>query len=70
MAPSPRKKIVAAEDYLKVAPRVVEVATDIKLGRYDAVLPSTPAHPQVLAQLAERLNLEGPVNRLVGVLAG
>ena len=70
MAPSPRKKIVAAEAYLKVAPQVVEVATDIKLGRYDARLPSTPAHPQVLAQLAERLNLEGPVTRLTGVLAG
>ena len=36
MAPSPRKKILAAEDYLKVAPKVVEVARDIKLGRFDA----------------------------------
>ena len=70
MAPSPRKKIVAAQAYLKVAPQVVEVATDIELGRYDATLPSMPAHPQVLAQLAEKLNLEGPVNRLTGVLAG
>ena len=69
MAPSPRKKIVAAADYLAVAPKVVEVAPDLKLGRYDATLPSSPAHPQVLAQMAAKLNLEGPVTRLTGVLA-
>ncbi len=70
MAPSPRKKIVAAEDYLKVAPKVVEVATDIKLGRYDAALPSTPEHPQILEKLAGHYNLGSPVERLIGVLAG
>jgi 5'-3' exonuclease len=70
MAPSPRKKIVAAADYLLVAPRVVEVARDIDLGRYDATLPSEPAQPELLAALAEKLNLEGPVTRLTGVLAG
>ena len=70
MAPNPRKKILAAEDYLKVAPKVVEVARDIKLGRFDATLPSTPAHPQVLAAMAEKLNLDGPVTRLTAVLAG
>ena len=53
-----------------MAPKVVEVARDIKLGRYDATLPSTPAHPQVLAAMADKLNLDGPVTRLTGVLAG
>ncbi len=70
MAPSPRKKILAAADYLLVAPRVVAVATDLDLGDYDATLPSTPAEPELLRALAEKLNLEGPVNRLTGVLAG
>ena len=70
MAPSPRKKILAAEDYLKVAPKVVEVARDIKLGRFDATLPSKPAHPQNLELLAEHYNLGSAVPRLVGVLAG
>jgi 5'-3' exonuclease len=70
MAPNPRKKILAAEDYLKVAPKVVEVATDIKLGTYDDTLPSEPAQPELLTALAVKLNLEGPVNRLSGVLAG
>ncbi len=70
MAPSPRKKILAAADYLEVAPRVVEVATDIDLGTYDAALPSVPAQADLLTALASKLNLEGPVNRLTGVLAG
>jgi 5'-3' exonuclease len=69
MAPSPRKKIVAAADYLLLAPKVVEVVTDIELGPYDATLPTEPAHALVLAELAQKLNLEGPVNRLTGVLA-
>jgi 5'-3' exonuclease len=70
MAPSPRKKIVAAADYLLVAPKVVEVVTDIDLGTFDATLPSEPSQPELLAAMAEKLNLEGPVNRLTGVLAG
>jgi len=70
MAPSPRKKILAAEHYLKVAPTVVEVARDIKVGRFDATLPSKPAHPQNLELLAEHYNLGSAVTRLLGVLAG
>jgi hypothetical protein len=70
MAPSPRKRILAAEDYLKVAPKVVEVVRDIKLGRYDATLPATPAHPQHLDKLAQHYNLGSAVPRLLGVLAG
>jgi 5'-3' exonuclease len=70
MAPSPRKKILAAEDYLKVAPKVVEVARDIKLGTFDATLPSQPAHPKHLDQLAEHFNLGTAVPRLIDVLAG
>ncbi len=65
MAPSPRKKILAAEDYLKVAPKVVEVARDIKLGRFDATLPAKPAHPQNLELLAEHYNLGSAVPRLI-----
>jgi hypothetical protein len=70
MAPSPRKKILAAADYIAVAPKVVEVARDIDLGTYDATLPSAPARPELLSAMAEKLNLDGPVTRLTGVLAG
>jgi 5'-3' exonuclease len=70
MAPSPRRKIIAAADYLLVAPKVVEVVRDIDLGPYDATLPGGPAQPEMLRALAEKLNLEGPVTRLTGILAG
>jgi hypothetical protein len=53
-----------------VAPKVVEVARDIELGRFDAALPSAPAHPQILEKLAEHYNLGSAVPRLIGVLAG
>jgi hypothetical protein len=33
-------------------------------------LPSKPADPDLLAAMAEKLNLDGPVTRLTGVLAG
>jgi hypothetical protein len=46
------------------------VATDIKLGRFDATLPRTPEHPQILEKLAAHYNLGSPVERLTGVLAG
>ena len=39
-------------------------------GRYDATLPASPAHPQNLELLSDHYNLNGPVERLLGVLAG
>jgi 5'-3' exonuclease len=69
MASGPRRKIVAAADYLAVAPKVVEVARDIDLGDFDATLPDKPAHPKILDQLAEHYNLGSAVPRLIGVLA-
>jgi len=70
LAPAPRRRILAATDYLAVAPKVVEVARDLPLGSVDAALPRQAAHPEVLAAMAERFNLESPVARLTAVLAG
>ena len=53
MGPGPRGKIKAAHDYLEVAPTVVAVARDIDLGSPDTTLPSTPADPEMVAQMAE-----------------
>ncbi|RYE81257.1 MAG: flap endonuclease, partial [Myxococcales bacterium] len=52
MAPGPRRKILDALDYLKVAPTVVAVARDIDLGDADLSLPGTPASPDDLTALA------------------
>jgi 5'-3' exonuclease len=69
MAPSPRAKIKAAADYLAVAPEVVAVRRTLDLPRDGFTLPTEPADPARLASLAAELNLEGPVERLIGVLA-
>ena len=68
IAPSPRRKIREAADYLDVAPTVVAVARDIPLGSPDLTLPLTPAHPDDLLVLAEKWNLESPIARLVDTL--
>jgi 5'-3' exonuclease len=68
IAPSPRKKIVEAADYLEVAPTVVAVARNIDLGKPDLTLPLTPDDPDALVRLSEQWNLESPIARLVEIL--
>jgi len=65
-----RAKIVAATDYLAVAPTVVAVARDLPLDRSGATLPDGPADPARLAELADRFNLASPVARLTAAMAG
>ncbi|MEP7092243.1 MAG: 5'-3' exonuclease H3TH domain-containing protein, partial [Nocardioidaceae bacterium] len=65
IAPSPRRKIVAAADYLEVAPTVTEVARSIDLGRPDLTLPLTPVDPDRLVALSQQWSLDSPVARLV-----
>src|SRR5690349_11553699 len=65
LAPGPRSKIVAAADYLDVAPQVVAVARDIPLGELDLLLPPTPVDADALTVLAERWGLDTPIARLV-----
>jgi 5'-3' exonuclease len=70
IAPSPRRKIREAADYLDVASTVVAVARDIRLGSPDLTLPLSPAHPDDLLALADKWNLESPIARLVDTLTG
>src|SRR5256885_1587734 len=67
--PGLRGKIVAAADYLDVAPTVVRVARDIALPELDAKLPASPVDPERLLALAETWNLAGPTRRLVDAMA-
>ncbi|WP_103886717.1 5'-3' exonuclease [Actinacidiphila yanglinensis] len=70
LTPARRRNITAASAYLDVAPRVVRVATDVPLpAGLDPVLPSRPAHPRVLSDLAERWGLGSPLSRLLAALA-
>jgi 5'-3' exonuclease len=68
-APGLRAKLVAAGDYLDVAPTVVRVARDIALPDLDATLPTAPADPERLLSLADTWNLAGPTKRLVDAIA-
>ncbi|MFI6908633.1 5'-3' exonuclease H3TH domain-containing protein [Nonomuraea sp. NPDC050394] len=63
-----RTKLAAARDYLRVAPAVVEVASDARLPATDLTLPTKPRDPEALVQLADRYDLDSPLNRLLDTL--
>ncbi len=64
-APGLRAKLVAAADYLAVAPTVVRVARDIVLPELTGALPPEPVDADRLLDLAAKWNLAGPTRRLV-----
>ncbi|MFG3556744.1 5'-3' exonuclease H3TH domain-containing protein [Micromonospora sp. NPDC047557] len=68
-APGLRTKLAAARDYLAVAPTVVRVALDVALPELPTALPTAPADPERLLELAGRWNLAGSARRLVDALA-
>ncbi|MFG1882588.1 5'-3' exonuclease H3TH domain-containing protein [Micromonospora sp. NPDC049102] len=68
-APGLRTKLAAARDYLAVAPTVVRVALDVALPELPTALPTAPADPERLLDLAGRWNLAGSARRLVDALA-
>jgi 5'-3' exonuclease len=68
--PGIHDKILAARDYLAVAPRVVHVRTDCPLPAYDDRLPAEPADAEALIELADRWNLRSSVNRVLAAFAG
>jgi 5'-3' exonuclease len=63
-----RTKLLAARDYLAAAPAVARVRTDVPLPDYDSTVPVEPADPARLVELAERWNLDAPLNRLLSAL--
>jgi 5'-3' exonuclease len=65
-----RAKLAAAADYLAVAPKVVNVARDLKLPDLDLTLPGGgPVDPDRLLRLAEEFNAAGSVKRLVDAIS-
>jgi 5'-3' exonuclease len=58
-------KVLAARDYLAVAPTVVNVALDCPIPELDDALPSAPADVEALLELADRWNLRSSVNRVL-----
>jgi hypothetical protein len=69
MASGLRGKILAADDYLKVAPTVVAVARDLDLPRSDfAIEPLIPESLALVEALQEKWNLGGSVTRVLPAL--
>jgi 5'-3' exonuclease len=69
LASGARSKILAAADYLKVAPTVVAVVKDITLPDFDAELrPLTAPQQSVVAALAEKWGLGSAAPRVLAVL--
>ncbi|WP_462418389.1 5'-3' exonuclease [Kytococcus sp. Marseille-QA3725] len=65
-----RTRLEEGREYLRAAPRVVEVARDVPLRIDDEALelPTAVADPAALAALVERYDLGGPVGRLLDAL--
>jgi 5'-3' exonuclease len=68
-APGLRAKIEAGRDYLAAARQVVAVATDVPIKPGDFALPTGPAQPDRLLELAKRWNLAGAAHRIVEAMA-
>lgn len=69
LSPSVRAKLLAASDYLAVAPAVVEVVRDLDLPAVDARLhPLRPEQADAARAFAERWGLDSPMSRVLGVL--
>ncbi|WP_223693699.1 5'-3' exonuclease [Leifsonia poae] len=65
-----RAKIVAAADYLAVAPRVVEVVRDLDLGEVDArIRPLTVEQRAAIDRLSEEWGLGGSAERALRALS-
>jgi 5'-3' exonuclease len=58
-------KVLAARDYLQVAPDAVRGRTDAGVGELDDALPAEPADAERLVELAEELGIESSVNRVL-----
>ncbi|MEW5535824.1 5'-3' exonuclease, partial [Streptomyces virginiae] len=68
LTPTQRKRLDESRPYLAVAPKVVQVASDVPLPQFDAALPAVPAQPELVDALAHRWGLGGAVSRLSGAL--
>jgi 5'-3' exonuclease len=62
-------RILAARDYLAVAPAAVRVRTDVELGVLDDVLPEEPADLDALTALVEELGIASSVQRVEAAIA-
>jgi 5'-3' exonuclease len=68
LPPALAKKIIAGADYLKIAPKVVQVARNAPLPQVDLSMPTAPADLSAIYQFKERYGLGASVDRLISAL--
>lgn len=59
-----RRRLQEADDYLRVAPVVVQVARDVPLPPFDPTVPAAPADPDALEALTAQWGLRSSVERV------
>jgi 5'-3' exonuclease len=62
------KKIIAGEEYLKIAPTLVHCAKDVAIPAMDIKMPSKPADLSLIYQMKEEYGLGASVDRLISAL--
>lgn len=62
-------KVLAAADYLKLAPDAVRGRTDVPLGPVNGTLPTEPADPEALDALSTELGIGASVERVQKAIA-
>jgi hypothetical protein len=62
-------RVLAARDYLAVAPAAVRVRTDVEIEVLDDLLPSEPADLEALTALVEELGIASSVQRVEAAIA-
>ena len=68
LTPALRKKIIAGQDYLKIAPKLVSCALDVPLPNLDLRLPTKPNDLSTIRQMQNDYNLGASVDRLISAL--
>jgi 5'-3' exonuclease len=69
MSNSVRVKVLAAVDYLAVAPAVVRGRTDVPVDQLETTIPAAPADADMLAAIGKKFGIQSAVERLTTALA-
>jgi phage shock protein PspC (stress-responsive transcriptional regulator) len=69
LAPGVTRKLAGAGEYLAVAPTVVRVVRDAPIPPFEDRLPTHPADPERLLELAGRWGIDSSLARLVEALS-
>jgi 5'-3' exonuclease len=68
LAPALAKKIIAGQDYLAIAPKLVRVARDAPLPIVDLAMPKAPADLSALYKIKDQYGLGASIDRMISAL--